>query len=190
MTIRSTASSLKRSLIAHRTSTTLAAALAAFERVVVTGPAAYDAYEALSRLEQVFSEDLEDLQAFEEDEPKSPCRDIEAKRAAKGAADERVGHSRSRVFLQRESQLCRMPCWGVNFTDEKYHNLGVGMDAAEPDLGGALTSPVTKRTKGPLRLPHYAISLKLDLTCTTAASTARYVKWSIGTLKGDIPIQH
>ena len=24
---------------------------------------------------------------------------------------------------------------GANFTDEKYHNLGVGMDAAEPDLG-------------------------------------------------------
>ncbi len=24
---------------------------------------------------------------------------------------------------------------GANFTDEKYHNLGVGMDAKEPDLG-------------------------------------------------------
>ena len=24
---------------------------------------------------------------------------------------------------------------GANFTDEKYHNLGVGMEAAEPDLG-------------------------------------------------------
>lgn len=109
-------------------------ALAAFERVVVTGPAAYDAYEALSRLEQVFSEDLEDLQAFEEDEPELYARYIEAKRAAE-AQPMSESAIRGREFFFSAKANCAACHVGVNFTDEKYHNLGVGMDAAEPDLG-------------------------------------------------------
>ncbi len=31
---------------------------------------------------------------------------------------------------------------GANFTDEKYHNLGVGMEAAEPDLGRFVVTKV------------------------------------------------
>ena len=28
-----------------------------------------------------------------------------------------------------------MTLWGANLTDELYHNLGVGMEKSEPDLG-------------------------------------------------------
>ena len=35
---------------------------------------------------------------------------------------------------------------GANFTDEKYHNIGVGMDAAEPDIGRAAVTGDDKDT--------------------------------------------
>ena len=35
----------------------------------------------------------------------------------------------------KEKSNCTACHAGANFTDEKYHNLGVGMDAEEPDLG-------------------------------------------------------
>lgn len=109
-------------------------ALAAFERVIVTGPAAYDAYEELSRLERAFAEDLEDLKAFEEDDPELYARYIEAKQAAE-AQPMSESAIRGREFFFSAKANCAACHVGVNFTDEEYHNLGVGMEVAEPDLG-------------------------------------------------------
>ena len=61
--------------------------------------------------------------------------------------------------------VCHM---GANFTDEKFHNLGVGMDQAVPDLGrytetkededrGAFKTPTIRNVHSPLP------------TCTMAA---------------------
>jgi cytochrome c peroxidase len=41
---------------------------------------------------------------------------------------------------------------GVNFTDELYHNIGVGMDAAKPDLGRFAETKVEK-DKGAFKTP-------------------------------------
>ena len=126
-------------------------ALAAFERVVVTGPAAYDAYEELSKLEQAFADDLEDLKEFEEDEPELYARYIAAKKAAE-AQPMSESAIRGRKFFFSSQANCAACHVGVNFTDEKYHNLGVGMDAAEPDLG---RFEVTKdeKDKGAFKTP-------------------------------------
>lgn len=39
-----------------------------------------------------------------------------------------------KLFFSKEAN-CAACHVGANFTDEKYHNLGVGMDAENPDLG-------------------------------------------------------
>ncbi len=43
--------------------------------------------------------------------------------------------SRGRELFFSQKTSCTACHVGANFTDEKYHNLGVGMDAKEPDLG-------------------------------------------------------
>jgi cytochrome c peroxidase len=126
-------------------------ALAAFERVVVTGPAAYDAYEELSKIEQAFAEDLEDLEAFKEDEPELYERYLAAKKAAQ-AQPMSESAIRGRKFFFSAEANCAACHVGVNFTDEKYHNLGVGMDAADPDLGRFVVTGVEK-DKGAFKTP-------------------------------------
>ena len=61
----------------------------------------------------------------------------------RGASDVRQRQARPRAVLQRQGQLHRLPR-RRNLTDEKYHNLGVGMDKEKPDLGRA---EVTKDEK-------------------------------------------
>ncbi|MEO8268689.1 MAG: cytochrome c peroxidase [Aureliella sp.] len=126
-------------------------ALAAFERVVVTGPAAYDAYEELGKLERAFAEDLEDLQAFEDEEPELFARYKEVKQASEAQP---MGESaiRGRKLFFSTQANCAACHVGVNFTDEKYHNLGVGMKADEPDLGRFVVSGEEK-DKGAFKTP-------------------------------------
>ncbi len=109
-------------------------ALAAFERVVVTGPAAYDAYEGLRRMEQAFGDDLQDLEAFKEDEPELYSQYVLLKKAADEMPMSDAA-KRGHKFFFSATANCAACHVGPNFTDEKYHNLGVGMDVAQPDLG-------------------------------------------------------
>ncbi len=126
-------------------------AMAAFERVIVTGPAAYDAYEELVKLERAFAEDLEDLKAFEEDEPELYARYIETKQAAE-AQPMSESAIRGRKFFFSAEANCAACHVGVNFTDEKYHNLGVGMDVAEPDMGRFVVTG-DEKDKGAFKTP-------------------------------------
>ncbi len=104
-------------------------AIAAFERALVTGPMPYDAYNELARFEQVYADDLE----FLDEEP-----DLKAQyEALKAAAAERPMSESARrgmtlFFGKANCAACHA---GANFTDEQYHNLGVGMEAKDPDLG-------------------------------------------------------
>ena len=77
---------------------TVAQAIAAFERTVLSGNSKYDRYQA------------GDKKAMTEAE-------------ARG------------MELFNGKARCATCHGGVNFTDEQYHNIGVGMDAAEPDMG-------------------------------------------------------
>lgn len=109
-------------------------ALAAFERVVVTGPSAYDAHEELTRIQGAFADYLDDLDEFKEDEPELYARYKAAKEAAQ-AKPMSESAIRGQKFFFSAAANCAACHVGVNFTDEKYHNLGVGMEVAEPDLG-------------------------------------------------------
>lgn len=108
-------------------------AIAAFERSVVTGPTPFDYQEQLKPFLKLDKEDLEDFK--EEYEAalamtkKHPMSDS-AKRGMK-------------LFFSEEVN-CAACHLGPNLADEKYHNLGVGMDADKPDLG---RYEVTKQEK-------------------------------------------
>jgi cytochrome c peroxidase len=75
--------------------------------------------------------------------------------AVKKAADEHpMSESAQRgmeIFFSQKGG-CTACHVGPNLTDEKYHNLGVGMDAAEPDLGRFVVSGEEK-DRGAFKTP-------------------------------------
>jgi cytochrome c peroxidase len=108
-------------------------ALASFERVLVTGPTPFDAYQPLQRFEEAFADDLDDLEELREEDPEFYAEYM----ALKEAADARpmTESARRGMVLFFDKANCAACHAGANFTDEDYHNLGVGMEADEPDLG-------------------------------------------------------
>jgi len=69
-----------------------------------------------------------------------------------------------------------------NFTDENYHNLGVGMDKANPDLGRYMVSK-TDEHKGAFKTPTLRdVARRPQYICTTVASQ-RWKKWWLFTIK-------
>jgi cytochrome c peroxidase len=113
---------------------TIAKAIAAFERVIVTGPSPADHYETLRTFETTFRDYLDDLESLKEDDPDSyeQYRRIQAALAKQPISE---SAKRGREIFFTEKGNCTACHVGANFTDEKYHNLGVGMTAKEPDLG-------------------------------------------------------
>jgi cytochrome c peroxidase len=102
-------------------------AIATFERAIVTGPSPWDYYEALLPFEALDEEDIAD------DE------DLAEKYAMLTAGAEANPMSdsakRGRDIFFTEKGNCTACHVGANLADEKYHNLGVGMEKDEPDLG-------------------------------------------------------
>jgi cytochrome c peroxidase len=121
-------------------------ALATFERAIVTGPAPYDAYNQIAAFETAFADDLEYL----DEEPELKAK-YDALKAA--AAESPMSESAQRgMTLFAKKANCATCHAGANFTDEQYHNLGVGMEARNPDLG---RFEVTKeeKDKGAFKTP-------------------------------------
>ena len=102
-------------------------AIAAFERVLVTGPSPYDYEEQWRPLAALDAEDLAD------------DADLAAKHAAAKAAVEAQPMSeeakRGREIFFTEKGNCTACHVGANLADEKYYNLGIGMEKESPDLG-------------------------------------------------------
>lgn len=109
----------------------VAKAIAAFERCIVTGPSPFDYAEKLRPFEKFTPDELEDLK---EDDPETYRRyqDLLAK-ARQFPMSESAKRGRELFFSKRVN--CTACHVGPNLTDEKYHNLGVGMDREDPDLG-------------------------------------------------------
>ncbi len=104
-------------------------ALAAFERAIVTGPAPYDYYAPLVQFEETFADDLE----FLDEEPELKKQyDALKKASAEHPMSESAKRGMKLTFGKANCTACHA---GGNFTDEQYHNIGVGMDAEKPDLG-------------------------------------------------------
>ncbi len=102
-------------------------ALASFERAIVSSPAPFDYYERFKPYEKIDREDLAD-------EPQQLAKYDEA---AEGAKSHPLSDSakRGRDLFFSEKANCTACHVGANLTDEKYHNLGVGMDKEKPDIG-------------------------------------------------------
>lgn len=115
-------------------------AIAAFERAIVTGPSPYDYRQALKPFESLDEDDIADLK---EDDPET----FEAYQDAKaGASANPMSESAVRgmdLFFSKRVG-CSNCHVGANLADEQYHNLGIGMEADEPDLG---RYAVTKQEK-------------------------------------------
>ena len=109
-------------------------AIASFERAVVTGPSAYDYYEPLRVFQAANAEDLKDLEALKKDDADLFAK-YEALKKASDAHPFSESAERGRALFFSEKANCTACHAGANFTDEKYHNLGVGMDKEKPDIG-------------------------------------------------------
>jgi cytochrome c peroxidase len=123
-------------------------AIAAFERTLVTGPSPYDYHESFQRFASLEQEDLEELK---EDSPETWA---EYERLQVQIQQHPMSESAVRgkqLFFSKEvgCSACHV---GANLSDELYHNLGVGMEAAEPDLGRFVVTNVEK-DKGAFKTP-------------------------------------
>lgn len=126
-------------------------AIATFERAIVTGPSPYDYYEPVRAMQAAYPGEFDDLEALEEDDP-----DLYDIYMAKLEPSQQHPMSdsaiRGREIFFTSKGGCTACHVGANLADEKYHNLGVGMDQAEPDLG---RFDVTKeeKDKGAFKTP-------------------------------------
>jgi cytochrome c peroxidase len=123
-------------------------AIAAFERCLVSGPSPFDYAEKLRPFERLDAEDLKDLQ---EDDPELYRRFLDLTAKSKQfpmSASARRG--RDLFFSQKVN--CTACHVGANLADEKYHNLGIGMDAKEPDLGRYVVTK-DEKDKGAFKTP-------------------------------------
>jgi cytochrome c peroxidase len=102
-------------------------AIASFERVIVTGTAPYDYAERLAPFLKLTEEDFADDPDLKK-EHAVRLADAKAHPMSESA-------SRGQKLFFKEEINCAQCHLGANFADEKYHNLGVGMDKPEPDPG-------------------------------------------------------
>jgi cytochrome c peroxidase len=122
----------------------IAKAIASFERALVTGPSPYDYAEEFNK--RFKDRDPEDLA----DNPKLKA-EYEAVKAGmeKHPMSAEAVRGQALFFGKANCSLCHV---GANLTDEKYHNLGVGMDKEKPDLGRYEISK-DEKDKGAFKTP-------------------------------------
>jgi cytochrome c peroxidase len=103
----------------------VAKAIASFERALVTGPSPFDYYDQFQKLKDIDPADLEGDDKAKYDMLKAG---VEAHPMSESA-------QRGMKIFFTEKGSCATCHVGPNLTDEKYHNLGVGMDKEKPDVG-------------------------------------------------------
>jgi len=119
-------------------------AIAAFERVLVTAPSPYDHEEQLRSFARLDEDDIAD-------DPALAKRFAEAKAAA-AAHPMSESAKRGREIFFTEKGNCTACHVGANLADEKYHNIGIGMDRENPDLGRFVVTKEEK-DKGAFKTP-------------------------------------
>jgi cytochrome c peroxidase len=118
-------------------------AIANFERAIVTQPAPFDYYEQLLPFAKMDEEDIADDEEL-------AAKYAEAKAAAEAhPMSESAKRGRDLFFGKANCTACHV---GANLSDEQYHNLGVGMAAAEPDLGRFVVTN-DEKDKGAFKTP-------------------------------------
>jgi cytochrome c peroxidase len=123
----------------------MARAIASFERALVTGPSPWDYYAPVLDFQKAYGSNKIDEKSLKEDDP-TLYEDYMKKKAASDAHPISDSAKRGGVLFFSDKAGCTACHVGANFTDEQYHNLGVGMDATEPDVGRAKISGDAKDT--------------------------------------------
>jgi cytochrome c peroxidase len=126
----------------------VASAIASFERVLVTGTSPYDYYDRVRSIEKGVGPDIDTLN---EDDPELFAQYQLAKKLS---AEHPMSESAKRGYdiYFTDKGRCSTCHVGANLADEKYHNLGVGMDKKEPDLGRFVVTKV-EADKGAFKTP-------------------------------------
>ena len=106
-------------------------AIAAFERALVTQPSPYDYREAYRKFATLDPEDLEEIKV---DEPEIWAQYLEVKSLSAANPMSESAIRGQELFFGKKAG-CSNCHVGANLSDEKYHNLGVGMNVEKPDLG-------------------------------------------------------
>ena len=127
---------------------TVGKAIATFERAIVTSPAPYDYYELVRSVKNQFEED--EIADLEDEDPELFAR---YSGAVEKSAIMSESARRGRELFFTEKANCTACHAGANFTDEKYHNLGVGMDKDEPDLGRFKIAIFDDKDRGAFKTP-------------------------------------
>ncbi len=100
---------------------TVAQAIASFERAIVTGPSPYDYEEQLRPFAGTDPDDLKD------DNPELYQKYLDYKKLADEHPMSESAKRGRDIFFGTKGN-CTACHVGANFSDEKYHNLGIGMD--------------------------------------------------------------
>lgn len=126
-------------------------AIATFERAIVTGPSPYDYNEPIRAARKALGEELDDLETLKEDDPDFYKQYVENLRASKAHPMTESAKRGLELFFSDKGG-CSKCHLGANLADEKYHNLGIGMDQKNPDMG---RYSVTKeeRDRGAFKTP-------------------------------------
>ena len=106
---------------------TVGQALATFERAIVTEPAPFDYYERLKPFEKFDADEIKD-------DPDLAAK-FETATAEATAHPMTDSAKRGRDIFFTDKGGCTACHVGANLTDEKYHNIGIGMDKEKPDIG-------------------------------------------------------
>ncbi|QDT01433.1 cytochrome-c peroxidase [Adhaeretor mobilis] len=109
-----------------------AKALAAFERALVTGPTPWDYHLEIKSLEEGFEIEEEYLDELKEEEPEVYEEYMALKALAEKSPLSESARRGGELFFS-EKGGCTACHFGANFTDEKYHNLGVGFEEEMAD---------------------------------------------------------
>jgi cytochrome c peroxidase len=115
---------------------TLGDAVGCFVRCLVTGPAPYDYFDQWERRKTLGQELLAD-------DAELAAQYAAAKQAAEAHPMSEGAKRGERLFFGNKA-WCVGCHSGVNLTDESYHNIGIGSQADQPDLG---RYQVTKRAE-------------------------------------------
>ena len=119
-------------------------ALAAFERAIVTGPSPFDYNERFRPLADTDAEDLKE----------DPELMAQYQEALAGVKTHPMSESakRGREIFFTDKGSCTACHVGANLSDEKYHNLGIGMEKPKPDLGRFVFS-MDEKDRGAFKTP-------------------------------------
>jgi len=127
------------------------------------------------------------LEALKKEDPELFAK-YEALKKASDAKPMSVEARRGRDLFFSEKANCTACHVGANFTDEKYHNIGVGMDKEKPDLGRFEVTKdekdkgAFKTCKSPYKKTVKAGKHKLQIKATDAAgnvSSIKTIKWTV-----------